>query len=168
MIEFGLENLNEVLKDIEKKSEEMQKAVKDQINKSGLHIETLAKQKAPTDHGRLRASIRAKLSDGGLTSLVGTDVDYAPFMEFGTKSKVEIPAGLEGYAMQFKGSKKGSWDDLVTNITNWARRNGVEDEAIPLIAMKIAKNGVKARPFLFPSVEEEKPRLLKGIEEALK
>ena len=153
---------------ITQKSEEIQGKIKAQINKSALAIETGAKIKVKTDQGRLNTSILAKFSDGGLTSLVGTDVDYAPFVEFGTKSKVEIPAGLEAYAMQFKGSKSGSWDDLVRKITAWARRNGIEEEAIPLIAMKIAKNGVKARPFLFPAVEEEKPRLISGMEEAIK
>lgn len=168
MIEFKIEELDKALEDIKKKSEEIQQKVKDQVNKSALAIETDAKTKVTTDRGRLKTSIRARFKDGGLISLVGSDVDYAPFVEFGTKSKVDIPAGLEGYAMQFKGSKSGSWDELLKRIAAWAKRNGIEEEAVPLIAMKIAKNGVEARPFLFPALEAEKPRLISGLEEAIK
>jgi hypothetical protein len=51
---------------------------------------------------RLKTSIDVR-GAGAIEREVYTDVKYAPYMEFGTKSKTEIPPGLEGYAMQFKG-----------------------------------------------------------------
>lgn len=168
MIQFKLEGVDELLKNIEKKTASQQKAVKNQINKSAVIIETSAKGRAPVDRNRLRSSIRARFTDEGLTALVGTEVDYAPFVEFGTKGKVDIPAGLEQFASQFRGSKSGGFDKLLESIRRWAGAKNIPQEAVYPIALKIAREGVSARPFLFPSVEEEKPRLIKGIKEALK
>lgn len=49
-------------------------------------IERLAKLYCPVDTGRLRASIATLLvqGDAGLEAWVGTNVEYAIFVEFGT------------------------------------------------------------------------------------
>lgn len=54
--------------------------------RSTVRIEANAKRMCPVDTGRLRASIgRALDRDGrGLVGVVGTDVDYAPYVELGT------------------------------------------------------------------------------------
>lgn len=52
-----------------------------------LRVERAAKQACPVDTGRLRASITHRLErdSQGLYGLVGTNVNYAPHVEFGTK-----------------------------------------------------------------------------------
>ena len=45
-------------------------------------IEEEAKNKAPVDTGRLRASIEAEVK--GLEANIGTDVEYAPYVHDGT------------------------------------------------------------------------------------
>lgn len=52
--------------------------ITDQI---GLLIETTAKELAPVDTGRLRASIHYDKASG----TVGTNVTYAPYIELGTR-----------------------------------------------------------------------------------
>lgn len=49
-------------------------------------IEARAKQLCPVDTGRLRSSITSGLLDGEdtITGVVGTDVEYAPYVELGT------------------------------------------------------------------------------------
>lgn len=49
-------------------------------------VERRAKQLAPVDTGRLRSSITSGLAEDGSTvaGLVGTDVDYAVHVEYGT------------------------------------------------------------------------------------
>lgn len=49
-------------------------------------IEGKAKRYTPVDTGRLRSSLTSVVSsDGeGLYAMVGTDVEYAPYVEFGT------------------------------------------------------------------------------------
>jgi hypothetical protein len=39
----------------------------------------------------------------GLSADVGFNKHYSPYIEFGTGTNVDVPAGFEDYAMQFKG-----------------------------------------------------------------
>jgi len=66
------------------------------------NIETEATSMAPVDLGILKSSINGEID--GLNAVIGTPVKYAPFMEFGTGGLVDVPEGLEDYAMKFKGS----------------------------------------------------------------
>lgn len=45
---------------------------------------TLAKRLCPVDTGRLRSSIRPRISAGDLSAEVYTDVEYAGYVEYGT------------------------------------------------------------------------------------
>lgn len=56
------------------------------LKQVGLKCVRGAKRLAPVDTGRLRSSIAEELRhDGsGLVEIVGTDVEYAPFVELGT------------------------------------------------------------------------------------
>jgi hypothetical protein len=120
---------------------------------------------------------------------VGANVFYAPYIEFGTKTKVSVPPELSAYASQFQGKGKGSFKDLVAAIAAWVKRKGIktgtysvktrrrqgnkaqkekEDNGlIWAIAVSIARKGIRASPFMFPALNEEKPKLLKRLAEML-
>lgn len=66
------------------------------------NIETDAITMAPVDLGILRSSINGEVD--GLNGVIGTNVKYAPYMEFGTGGLVDVPVGLEDYAIKFKGA----------------------------------------------------------------
>lgn len=66
------------------------------------NIETEATTLAPVDLGILKSSINGEIN--GLNGVIGTPVKYAPYMEFGTGGLVDVPEGLEDYAMKFKGA----------------------------------------------------------------
>jgi len=66
------------------------------------NIETEATSLAPVDLGILKASINGEVD--GLNGIVGTPIKYSPYIEFGTGGLVDVPAGLEDYAMKFKGA----------------------------------------------------------------
>lgn len=66
------------------------------------NIETEAASMAPVDLGILKSSINGEVD--GLNGVIGTNVKYAPFMEFGTGGLVNVPVGLEDYAAKFKKS----------------------------------------------------------------
>lgn len=117
-----------------------------------------------TNTGVLRSKIQ--IEEATQDSLVPTfnvhaDVDYAPFIEFGTKRRVEVPPELQSYALQFKGSKTGSAKDLYDAILLWARRKGIPnyEEAAPAIAASILKNGIHAQPFLFPAFRKHRAKI---------
>jgi HK97 gp10 family phage protein len=51
-----------------------------------IRVETAAKRACPVDTGRLRSSITHEVAVDvrGLAGRVGTNVEYAPYVEFGT------------------------------------------------------------------------------------
>ena len=63
-------------------------SVKDEIpvilEKCGLVAEGYAKRLCPVDTGRLRNSITYEVSDAESTMYLGTNVEYAPYVEMGT------------------------------------------------------------------------------------
>lgn len=64
-----------------------QGAIAKELLKLGLQIEARAKDLCPVDTGRLRSSITSALEEEGdtIVAVIGTDVEYAPFIEFGTQ-----------------------------------------------------------------------------------
>jgi len=74
----------------------------DILTETVQNIETEATSLAPVDLGILKSSINGEVD--GLNGIIGTPVKYAPYMEFGTGGLVDVPEGLEDYAMRFKGA----------------------------------------------------------------
>jgi HK97 gp10 family phage protein len=64
---------------------ETTKGVVREIRRSTLNVQTGAKKRAPVDTARLRNSIATAYENNGLRGIVGTNVDYAPFVEWGTR-----------------------------------------------------------------------------------
>ena len=91
--------------------------------------------------------------------------DYAAYIEFGTKSKVQVPADLQNYAKQFQG--KGTGTNPKEFIYEWCRKKNIPEERWFFIYISIMRNGINAQPFLFPSVEEERPKFFERIRQAL-
>ena len=82
------------------------KTLSNEIGKTALEISRLAKQNAPVDTGTLRQSIRAEKKVKTAEVIAGAK--YAPYVEFGTGSQVDLSDMLElgipeSYAAQFKG-----------------------------------------------------------------
>jgi HK97 gp10 family phage protein len=107
MIRFKIEGMKEAIRNIQDWEVEKIRQSRLQIERSAINIEREAKNACPVDFGILRSSIEKTVdaSDAGriLSAEVGTNVEYAPFVEFGTGSGVSVPAGQEEFAMQFKG-----------------------------------------------------------------
>src|SRR5690606_10765246 len=94
--------IQRALRNINTYAEEVKKGIKDQVTLSAYAIEKEAKERVKTDDGILKNSIHAS-NIAPYTSEVRVNAHYAPYVEFGTGDLVKVPAGLESYAMQFKG-----------------------------------------------------------------
>lgn len=165
-VKADIKSINRTLKVLDSLGERVRKSADKEIERSARNIERDAKRNAPTGaSNRLKTSIDVRGS--GLSREVYTDVRYAPYVEFGTKSKVEIPPGLEGYAMQFKGGG-GSFEDFEASLKLWARRKGIPEEAVYPIMKSILHKGVKAQPFLFPAFFAEQPELIKRLKKVIR
>ena len=100
-----------------------------------------AKQLAPVDTGRLRASIApivrgTKVVEG----IVGSNVKYAPYMELGTKPH---------------------WPPI-SAMQPWARRHGMNAF---LVARAISRRGLKPRRFLQKAFEQNAAWIHRRFEE---
>ena len=73
------------------------------VERSGELITRTSKINAPVDKGRLRSSISPAYSSDRLTYNVEVNVNYAPYMEFGTGKFVRILPGYADIAGQFRG-----------------------------------------------------------------
>lgn len=67
-------------------------------------IHTKATTRVPVDLGFLKNSLYQESQ--GLNGEVGAKMHYSPYVEFGTGTEVDVPSGLEDYALQFKGEGK--------------------------------------------------------------
>jgi HK97 gp10 family phage protein len=108
---------------------------------SVLMIERDAKILAPVDTGRLRASITPAVRSavGGIQGVVGSNVTYAPYQEFGTKPHWPPVSALE----------------------TWARRHHT---SAFLVARSIAMKGTKARKYLQGAIEKNKAAIQRKFE----
>lgn len=180
----GLENLQNKLKKLENN---LKTEVALELSASTMNIEKGAKRRAPVNLGTLRQSIHA-VSSGPLTHMVVAQATYAPYVEFGTGGKVQIPPGYESFAAQYKGKGSGSLEDMIQALTLWVKRKGLagtysvstqkrtggrkvqksQDEKLArFLAIKILRNGLRAQPFLIPAYEDEKPKLFQRLKKLI-
>jgi len=170
---FDITNISEVLGKLQAFDKKVQQDVKDEVNASALNIQSGAKRLAPVNLGQLRNSIYLKEQkvDKGFVFTIGSSASYAPYVEFGTGGKVSIPAGFEQLASGFKGKKAGTFKDMVEALTLWVRRKGIgggKDKSVAYaIAISILKKGMRPQPFLIPSFETEKPKMINNIKKAI-
>ena len=100
-----IKGLNSVISDLRKYGKEAEKDIEGVTELVARNIEKYAKQKVPTDLGKLGQSIKAvkenqynwTIEAGGILA------PYAPFVEFGTGGLVEVPNELKEMAIKFKG-----------------------------------------------------------------
>lgn len=107
-------------------------------------VQTRARQNAPVNTGRLRASIAYEVDTSSPPEYakVGTNVFYAPYMEYGT--------GL----LAHKGPKKAHWPPSGA-LDTWARRHGILSGF--LVARAIGRRGgLKPRLYLTTALEDSR------------
>ena len=87
----------------EKWKSEFDSALDRALEKIGLVAEGYAKKACPVDTGRLRNSITHVVS--GDSAYIGTNVEYAPFVELGTskqKAKPYLKPAAEDHGAQYR------------------------------------------------------------------
>ena len=155
---------------IETASKTIQAEVSAELQASAMEFVALAKRSAANnggDRGTLQQSIDYRQKDAFRYEVfVGTF--YAPFIEFGTKSKAVVPAGLEDVASQFKGLKGTGSLSLIEAIKGWVIRKKIvtknkADGVAFLIARSIYRNGISPKPFFYKHVATVRTNLFKRL-----
>ena len=119
---------------------------------------------APTDQRLLRNQITKK-KVGPMRYEVVSGAEHSAFVEFGTRSKTQVPSGLQTYAAQFKGIKGRG--DAKAIIYEWCRRNSVPEEAWFPIFIKIMTVGINPHPFFFKQMSQAEKQIEQGAAQAV-
>lgn len=69
----------------------VEREVVKETSTTAIIVQSIAKQLAPVDTGRLRSSIQIERFEGGLIQSVGSNVEYAKHVEFGTDDQLSQP-----------------------------------------------------------------------------
>ena len=136
MVKVNLIGFKELKAKIDAAPENLKKEISAEVQFAGERFTELARKAVAKDTGQLAGSIRpVKVND--LTVEVVVQKHYAPYVEWGTITKVQVPSELAAYAMQFKG--KG------------LRKNG----------------GMLPRPFFFKQIPQVRKETIEHIENIL-
>ena len=110
---------------------------KEFVSRSAQFLRGEIVKRTPVDTGRLRSSIAVRLQDEGLTAIVGSNVQYAPHVEFGTRPHWPPMSAMQPWASRhgFPAGKKGAF----------------------LVARAISRKGTRARRMFQQGVVASEP-----------
>jgi HK97 gp10 family phage protein len=141
-----------------------------------------AKRDAPVDEARVKSSISTKKISNSLFEVVAQS-SYAGYLEFGTKTKVSVPAGLESVAAQLRGQGSNVSTSPFEAIQKWVKRKGIAGtfntrtrrqsrsrdslanikQTAWLIWRSIRKYGIRPQPYFFKQVAPAEQRLRQRV-----
>lgn len=133
---MAIENLDKLISKLEKLDN-----VNQAMEQACILVENEAKTKCPVDNGLLRNSITHYIEDNPneLVGVVGTNVEYAPYVEFGTGIYSSLGNGRQD-RWKYKDAK-GEWHSTI---------------------------GQHPQPYLQPALEENRRKIEKMFKEQIK
>lgn len=133
---MAIENLDKLISKLEKLED-----VNQAMEQACILVENEAKIKCPVDNGLLRNSITHYIEDNPdeLIGVVGTNVEYAPYVEFGTGIYSSLGNGRQD-RWKYKDAK-GEWHSTI---------------------------GQHPQPYLQPALEENRRKIEKMFKEQVK
>jgi len=196
MINLKASGIEALLAKFNKLANEAQNDVQSELNAFADDVVRDAKnlvKNNSSDEGNLLRNINPEYGSGSVTITANTK--YAAYIEFGTRKFAaeyvsSLPPDWQAFASTFKGkSNSGDYYDFLNAILDWVSRKGItarysvktkkklknnkgDDErllaAATAIAFSILKNGIKPRPFLYPSINKNLPILIGNIKDIFK
>lgn len=139
----SIEGLDELLANLSGMGGDIKQSSKKALERGAKKIQKNAKYLAPVDTGHLRNSIKTKseTTQDGAEAHVYTNLEYAPYVEFGTgqrgsESNIDRPEGIS-YKADWKGQAAQPY---MTPAYLHAKNTGeVEQEVIKSIQEEIEK-----------------------------
>ncbi len=173
-IAIKIKGLDEVIAKFDKIAQETADEVNGELDAFGQAVVKDAKglvSANSSDEGGLLRSIDSSV--GSLNVTITARQNYAAYIEFGTRKFAasyisSLPSDWQSFAATFKGESQGSFREFMIAIMGWVKRKGIEEKAAYPIARKILREGIRPKPFLYPSIVRELPKLEKRIENIFK
>lgn len=174
LIKANVIGLEQLQAKIQKATKETQTLVDAELEAAAMNFVGLAKKDLASqggDRGTLLRSITYN-KKADLQYTVSANVFYAPFIEFGTKSKFNPYPGTEEFASQYKGAKGSGTLKLIDAIRGWVKRKRIAtgkevDRVAFLIARSIYKNGISPKPFFFKQITPVRNNLVQNVTRVL-
>jgi hypothetical protein len=174
LIKANVIGLDQLKARIQNATKETQTLVDAELEAAAMNFVGLAKKDLASqggDRGTLLRSITYN-KKADLQYTVSANVFYAPFIEFGTKSKFNPYPGTEEFASQYKGAKGSGTLRLIDAIKGWVKRKRIAtgkevDRVAFLIARSIYKNGISPKPFFFKQITPVRNNLVQNVTRVL-
>ena len=185
----NIQGVDIVLKNIKANVELLKEKINLELKAFGNRTVDNAKDLAPIDESHLKGSINYKAENLSVEITVG--VDYAAFLEFGTKKfaakyVATLPNEWQTFASQFKGKGGGgTFEEFVMRLTRWVLVKGIgatfnvktrrQDRVgkqsaettakanAYAIALYIIRNGIRPHPYFVPAIEKNKITLVANL-----
>lgn len=176
---FQVQGLDRLLKVFDQLPESTQKELGAELEATAGEIRDGARRDAPIDEARVRQSISIKKQSVTEFEVVAQSF-YAGYLEFGTKTKVSVPAGLEEVAGSLRGPVSGQGNPIDA-LTGWVKRKGLvlsaktkavkkqQDRQLAFIIWRhIKKFGINAQPFFFKQMQPAEKNLKERVANIIK
>lgn len=141
---YTIRGLEELLKNFGDAREIIRGIVKDTMQVVVTYLASDVRSETPVDQGRLRSSITPRIDEDEkrVQGIVGTNVDYALYVEYSTKPHWPPPSAL----------------------TVWARRHNIP---LILVLRSIARKGTKGKEMFKKALEKNAGHIFDDFENAL-
>lgn len=182
---FQVQGLDKLINVFNKLPVTVQNELGAELKTTAAAIRDGAKKAAPADEARLRQSISTKTISKTEFEVVAQTF-YAGYLEFGTKTKVSIPAGLEEVAAQLKGPVSGQGNPF-ESILAWVKRKQIgatmtakgrvsksknaqaqQRSVAFMIWRHIRRFGIKPHPFFFKQMGPAEQKLRQRVANIIK
>jgi HK97 gp10 family phage protein len=145
---LDIKNLDKVLAEIKAYPQDVDKIITNEFRAFGGNVRNDAVRFSPIDEGKLRGSISTETTN--LQVSISVNVDYAAYLEFGTKSFAaayvsSLPPEWQSFAAQYKGGGGGNFKEFVARLVK----------------------GIKPHPYLYPAFEKNKQDLINHLKQQL-
>lgn len=162
-----IKGINEVIKQLRNQGKNIEREINAETQAIAFQIENDAKTRAPKNFGKLAQSISNIKIESSQYKITVNEL-YGAYMEFGTGTKVRVPAEFAKMAATFKGQKKGTFNEGLESIKVWCRAKGIDEKFAYVIFAKILGAGINPRPFLYPAWIKGKKDYLANLNKLLK
>lgn len=165
-ITVKVKGLSQLLRDLDKMPKQIQDGVAGELEAGAKAMVLGAKRDAPGDQGILKGEI-SYYPTGPLTFTVVSNALYSGYVEFGTKTKVQIPPGLEDVAAEVRAQPNASSLSAKEAIFLWCKRKGVEPKAWYPIYITLMVKGMRAHPFFIKQLNAQEDKIIKNVQNVL-
>ena len=104
-----LEGFKELQGKLKRLPSDLKKTADAYVQLAAQDWEGRAKRAAPVQVGNIGGNLQGNINSakkGEMIAEVTSGAFYSPYVEWGTGTRVKVPAELQSYAIQFKGIKK--------------------------------------------------------------